>query len=42
MNKPHGGELVNRIVTGARKSELEKEAKNLFQLVIEDRYGADV
>ncbi len=42
MNQPHGGELVNRIVTGARKTELEKEAKNLFQLVIEDRYGADV
>lgn len=33
---------MNRIVTGARKTELEKEAKNLFQLVIEDRYGADV
>jgi len=42
MNQPHGGELVNRIVTGARKSELEKEAKSLFQLQIEDRYGADV
>jgi sulfate adenylyltransferase len=42
MNQPHGGELVNRIVTGARKTELEKEAKNLFQLIIEDRYGADV
>jgi sulfate adenylyltransferase len=42
MNKPHGGVLVNRIATGARKQELEKKAEKLFQLTIEDRYGADV
>jgi sulfate adenylyltransferase len=42
MNQPHGGTLVNRIVTGARKTELENKAKSLFQLPIEDRYGADV
>src|ERR1700750_2692619 len=42
MNIPHGGTLVNRIATGARKEELEAKAKNLFQLTIEDRYGADV
>src|SRR3954465_7979718 len=42
MNQPHGGELVNRITTSTRKDELENEAKKLFQLTIEDRYGADV
>jgi len=42
MNQPHGGELVNRIATSTRKEELETEAKRLFQLTIEDRYGADV
>src|SRR5215813_10668069 len=42
MNQPHGGELVNRIATSARKEALEKEAKKLFKLTIEDRYGADV
>ena len=42
MIEPHGGTLVNRIATGARKEELEAKAKDLFQLTIEDRYGADV
>lgn len=42
MNQPHGGVLVNRIATGARKQELEAKAQDLFQLTIEDRYGADV
>ncbi|MEO8711813.1 MAG: sulfate adenylyltransferase [Parafilimonas sp.] len=42
MNQPHGGKLVNKIATGQRKEELEAKAKNLFQLTIEDRYGADV
>src|SRR6267378_5784576 len=42
MNTPHGGVLVSRIATGARKQELEAKAKTLFQLTIEDRYGADV
>lgn len=42
MNQPHGGKLVNKIAEGARKEELEAKAKNLFQLTIEDRYGADV
>jgi sulfate adenylyltransferase len=42
MNQPHGGVLVNRIATGARKQELEDKAQDLFQLTIEDRYGADV
>src|SRR5215467_16223991 len=42
MNQPHGGVLVNRIATGMRKSELENKAKSLFQLHVEDRYGADV
>jgi len=41
MNQPHGGVLVNRIATGAHKEELEAKAKGLFQLTIEDRYGAD-
>jgi sulfate adenylyltransferase len=42
MNQPHGGVLVNRIATGARKQELESKAQDLFQLAIEDRYAADV
>src|SRR4030095_9673034 len=42
MNQPHGGVLVNRIASGARKSELENKAKSLFRLTIEDRYAADV
>jgi sulfate adenylyltransferase len=42
MNQPHGGKLVNKIANDARKNELEAKAKNLFQLTIEDRYGADV
>lgn len=42
MNQPHGGKLVNKIANDARKKELEAKAKNLFQLTIEDRYGADV
>ncbi|HRH60048.1 MAG TPA: sulfate adenylyltransferase, partial [Chitinophagaceae bacterium] len=41
-NTPHGGTLVNRIATGDRKTELENKAKGLFQLTVEDRYGADV
>ena len=42
MNQPHGGKLVNKIAEGVRKEELEAKAKDLFQLTIEDRYGADV
>src|SRR5580765_5503994 len=42
MNQPHGGELVNRVATGAHKTELEKKAASLYQLTIEDRYIADV
>lgn len=42
MNQPHGGTLVNRIATGARKQELEAKAKNIFQFTIDDRYAADV
>ena len=42
MNQPHGGTLVNRIATGARKDELEAKAKTIFNLTVEDRYGADV
>jgi sulfate adenylyltransferase len=42
MNEPHGGKLVNKIANGKRKEELEAKAKNLFQLTIADRYGADV
>lgn len=42
MNQPHGGVLVNRIASGARKTELETKAKSLFQLTIEDRYAADI
>ena len=42
MNQPHGGSLVNRVATGDRRSELEGKAQSLFQLTIEDRYGADV
>ena len=42
MNQPHGGTLVNRVVTGDRKVKLEDKAKSLYQLTIEDRYIADV
>src|SRR5450432_3393374 len=42
MNEPHGGTLVNKIATGAGKIELENKSSSLFQLTIEDRYGADV
>lgn len=42
MNTPHGGVLVNRIATGDRKTELEAKAKTIFNLTIEDRYGADI
>ncbi len=42
MNQPHGGELVNRVATGNHKTELEKKAQSIFNLTIEDRYGADV
>lgn len=42
MIAAHGGTLINRIATGDRKAELEEKAKGLFQLTIEDRYGADV
>ena len=42
MNQPHGGVLVNRIATGARKEELEAKAKTIFNLTVEDRYGADI
>src|SRR5881397_188507 len=42
MNQPHGGTLVNRIATDARKAELEAKAKNLTTLTLEDRYGADI
>ncbi|QEC66458.1 sulfate adenylyltransferase [Panacibacter ginsenosidivorans] len=42
MNQPHGGVLVNRIATGARKAELEEKAKAIFNLTVEDRYGADI
>lgn len=42
MNTPHGGVLVNRIATGDRKAELEAKAKTIFNLTIEDRYGADI
>ena len=42
MNTPHGGTLINRIATGARKEELEAKAKTIFNLTIEDRYGADI
>ncbi|MCS6990233.1 MAG: sulfate adenylyltransferase [Chitinophagales bacterium] len=42
MNSPHGGTLINRIATGARKEELLHVAHSLFALPIEDRYAADV
>lgn len=42
MNQPHGGTLINRIATEERKKELTEKAKKLYQLTIEDRYGADV
>jgi len=42
MNQPHGGRLINKIAEGTRKDELEAKAETLFQLTIEDRYGADV
>jgi sulfate adenylyltransferase len=42
MNQPHGGTLVNRIASEERKKELTEKAKKLYQLTIEDRYGADV
>ena len=42
MNQPHGGVLVNRIAAGTRKEELEAKAKTIFNLTVEDRYGADI
>ena len=42
MIEAHGGKLINRIATGARKAELEAKAKTIFNLTIEDRYGADI
>lgn len=42
MNTPHGGTLVNRIASEDEKAILTEKAKSLFQLTIEDRYGADV
>lgn len=42
MNQPHGGVLVNRIATGAHKAELEAKAATIFNLPLEDRYGADI
>src|SRR6478735_1392151 len=42
MIQPHGGTLVNRIATGARKAELEAKANNITTLTLEDRYGADI
>jgi sulfate adenylyltransferase len=42
MIQPHGGTLVNRIATGARKAELEAKAKDITTLTLEDRYGADI
>ena len=42
INVFHGGVLVNRIATGARKAELEAKAETIFNLALEDRYGADI
>lgn len=42
MIQPHGGTLVNRIATGARKTELEEKANSITNLTLEDRYGADI
>lgn len=42
MNTPHGGTLVNRMAGDDQKAALAEKAKSLFQLTIEDRYGADV
>ncbi len=42
MNQPHGGKLINKVVNNAGKRELEAKAQHLFQLVIEDRYAADI
>src|SRR6478752_4841045 len=42
MIQPHGGTLVNRIATGARKAELEAKANDITTLTLEDRYGADI
>ena len=34
MNEPHGGRLINRLVTGKRATELEAEARGLYTLTL--------
>ncbi|RLG84550.1 MAG: sulfate adenylyltransferase [Thermoprotei archaeon] len=42
VSKPHGGRLVNRIVTGKRREHLVEEAKELPKIVLNDSLAADV
>lgn len=41
MIKPHGGNLINRVVTEGRKAELEEKANTLYNLKVHDRFVSD-
>ena len=42
VSKPHGGKLVNRVVTGKRRERLLEEAKELPSIELNDSLAADV
>jgi len=42
VSKPHGGKLVNRVVTGRRREHLLEEAKELPSIEVDDSLAADV
>ncbi len=42
VSKPHGGRLVNRVVTGRRREHLLEEAKELPRIELDDSLAADV
>ncbi|MDH5405310.1 MAG: sulfate adenylyltransferase, partial [Candidatus Aminicenantes bacterium] len=42
MIKPHGGRLINRIVTGSEKKQLEERAHSMPRLVLNQRELCDL
>ncbi len=42
VSRPHGGKLVNRVVTGRRREHLLEEAKELPRIELNDSLAADV
>ncbi len=42
MIKPHGGRLINRIVTGSEKKQLEERAQSMSRLVLNQRELCDL